>query len=86
MRTRRVALVLGALLTLSRCLAAQDDFHGCGLQGTAKPAGIKAVNQLKNRYTPPGNADMDASVTLKRIEPGCHCKTLGYFRAIRLTT
>jgi hypothetical protein len=56
-----------ALLAVAAPLAAQDDFHGCGMAGTAKPAAIKAVNRLKNRYTPPGDTDIDTAVTLKAM-------------------
>ena len=48
-------------------VAAQDDFHGCGMAGTAKHASIKAVNQLKNRHTAPADADLDAGVTLEAV-------------------
>ena len=55
------------LLTAAGQAAAQDDFHGCGMAGTAKPAAIKAVNQLKNRYTAPADGDVDSGVSLKKM-------------------
>ena len=56
-----------AAFLIAAPLAAQDTFHGCGMKGTAKPAAIKAVNQLKNRYTAPADQDVDAGVTLTAI-------------------
>jgi len=63
----RTRVFAAALLALVAPLAAQDEFHGCGMAGTGKPAAIKAVNRLKNRYTPPADTEIDAGVTLKRM-------------------
>jgi hypothetical protein len=56
MRFRNLVL-LGFTVVFASPLAAQDDFHGCGMAGTAKPAGIKAVNRYKNRYAAPAVPD-----------------------------
>ncbi len=37
---------------------------GCPPEGDAKPESVKAVNILKNRITPPTDADIDPAVTL----------------------
>jgi len=66
MRLRNLVF-LGIAVGIASPLVAQDDFHGCGMAGTAKPAGIKAVNRYKNRYTPPADTDIDAGVTLKAL-------------------
>ena len=64
-----VLLLIGVALPLP--LPAQDDFHGCGMTGTAKSAGIKTVNQYKNRYNPPADSDIDQAVTLAgMLKPG----------------
>jgi len=69
LRFRRLPVELAAWLLLMAVvpLAAQDDFHGCGMAGTAKPAAIKTVNRLKNRYGAPTDTDMDTGVSLKKM-------------------
>jgi hypothetical protein len=44
-----------------------DTFHGCGLEGDARSLGVRALDQLKNRYTAPSPADMDSAITLEAI-------------------
>ena len=44
-----------------------DVFDGCGLEGTAKNASLKKLNQLKNRYTAPQANQIDNSITLSAI-------------------
>jgi len=56
-----------SFLLIAVPVAAQDDFHGCGMAGTAKHAAIKAVNKLKNRHTAPAGSDLDTGATLKTI-------------------
>jgi len=58
----RLALGPWLLLAAVGRLFAQDDFHGCGMAGSAKPAGIQAVNRLKNRYTPPDGPPADVTL------------------------
>jgi hypothetical protein len=55
------------VLGVARSLGAQDEFHGCGMAGTAKHAAIKAVNRLKNRHVAPADSDVDPGVTLKAM-------------------
>lgn len=44
-----------------------DDFDGCGMEGTAKGANLKKLNQLKNRYTVPQANQIDSSITLTAV-------------------
>jgi hypothetical protein len=44
-----------------------DDFDGCGMDGSAKTANLKKLNQLKNRYTAPQANQIDHSTTLDAI-------------------
>jgi len=44
-----------------------DDFDGCGLDGNAKTANLKKLNELKNRYAPPQNNQIDHSITLRAL-------------------
>jgi hypothetical protein len=57
--------VLGLLLASTAF--GQDVFDGCGMEGTAKPGTVKAINQLKNRYTAPADSDIDRSITLAAL-------------------
>jgi len=43
----------------------QSVFHNCGMTGDAKSATAKALNRLKNRFTPPSG--LDTSITLAAI-------------------
>jgi hypothetical protein len=48
-----------------------DDFDGCGMDGTATTARLKALNQLKNRYMVPQENQIDSSITLSAmLAPG----------------
>jgi hypothetical protein len=47
--------------------ANMDDFDGCGLDGTAKTANLKKLNQMKNRYTVPQDNQLDHSITLSAL-------------------
>ena len=48
-----------------------DDFDGCGMDGSATTARLKALNQLKNRYTVPKDNQIDSSITLSAmLAPG----------------
>jgi hypothetical protein len=48
-----------------------DDFDGCGMDGSAKTASLKKLNQLKNRYTVPQDNQIDHSITLSAmLAPG----------------
>ena len=48
-----------------------DDFDGCGMDGSATTARLKALNQLKNRYAVPQDNQIDSSITLSAmLAPG----------------
>ena len=48
-----------------------DVFDGCGMDGSAKTANLKKLNQLKNRYSAPQDNQIDQSVTLRAmLAPG----------------
>jgi hypothetical protein len=48
-----------------------DDFDGCGLEGTAKTASLKALNLNKNRYAIPQANEINGSITLQSmLNPG----------------
>ena len=48
-----------------------DDFDGCGMDGSATTARLKALNQLKNRYAVPQDNQLDHSITLSAmLAPG----------------
>jgi hypothetical protein len=48
-----------------------DDFDGCGMDGSATTARLKALNQLKNRYTLPEDSQVDHAITLSAmLAPG----------------
>ena len=44
-----------------------DVFDGCGMEGSATPARLKALNRLKNRYTAPQANEINHSITLSAI-------------------
>jgi hypothetical protein len=44
-----------------------DDFDGCGMEGSATPARVKALNRLKNRYTAPQANEINHSISLSAI-------------------
>jgi hypothetical protein len=44
-----------------------DDFDGCGMDGSAKTANLKKLNQLKNRYAIPQPNEVDQSITLSAV-------------------
>jgi hypothetical protein len=44
-----------------------DVFDGCGMDGSAKTANLKKLNQMKNRYAAPQPNEMDQSITLSAI-------------------
>ena len=44
-----------------------DVFDGCGMEGSAKSASLKKLNQLKNRYTAPQANQINHSITLTAI-------------------
>jgi len=44
-----------------------DDFDGCGMEGSATPARLKALNRLKNRYTAPQADEINHSISLSAI-------------------
>jgi len=44
-----------------------DNFDGCGMDGSAKTASLKKLNQLKNRYNVPQANQIDPSITLSAI-------------------
>ena len=47
--------------------ANMDIFDGCGMEGSAKPANLKKLNQLKNRYAVPQANEINQSITLNAI-------------------
>jgi len=47
--------------------ANMDVFDGCGMDGSAKTATLKKLNQLKNRYAAPQPNEVDQSITLSAI-------------------
>jgi hypothetical protein len=44
-----------------------DVFHGCAMEGDARSLGVRALDRLKNRYTAPSPAAVDAGITLAAI-------------------
>jgi hypothetical protein len=67
---RSVALT-AAFALLAAVSRAQDTYQGCGMTGDASASHVQALNQLKNRFTAPGAADMDSQVTLAAlVRPG----------------
>ncbi len=44
-----------------------DVFDGCGMEGSAKGARLKQLNQLKNRYTAPKANEINHSIALSAI-------------------
>ena len=57
-----VLVILSAL-----CLPvwAQESFKGCGMEGDARAANVRALNRLKNRYTEPPS--INPGITLEAI-------------------
>jgi hypothetical protein len=48
-----------------------DVFDGCGMDGSAKTANLKKLNELKNRYTAPQDDQINHSITLSAmLTPG----------------
>lgn len=48
-------------------LHAQEIFHGCPMEGSARTRTTKAENRAKNRYTAPQAANIDEAVTLNAM-------------------
>ena len=44
-----------------------NTFHGCGMEGDARSLAVKALDSLKNRYTAPGQNEIDPKITLEEI-------------------
>lgn len=44
-----------------------DVFDGCGMEGTARSANLQKLNQLKNRYTPPQDSEINHSIALGAV-------------------
>src|SRR5713226_1782527 len=44
-----------------------DVFDACGMEGSATPARLKALNRLKNRYTAPQANEVNHSITLSAV-------------------
>jgi len=44
-----------------------DVFDGCGMEGSATPARLKALNRLKNRYAAPQANEINHSISLSAI-------------------
>ncbi len=69
-----------ASICLALCLAAPafaqgadssslETYNGCGMEGDARSAGVRALNRLKNRYTAP--QQIDPAITLAAmLAPG----------------
>lgn len=64
---RRASLWGLLIFLVGGIVLAQDEFNGCGLEGTAKPKSLKALNVLKNRSAPLTDADVDSTATLKKM-------------------
>jgi len=63
-----------------------SDGSKCGMEGTAKRDNVKAVNGLKNRYTPPTDADIDPDVTLAAmLAPGDDIDRFDWSKAATIT-
>lgn len=77
------------LLFLSQNILAQSDydkFKGCGMEGNAKQADVKALNLLKNRYRLPQPSDFDNTVTLsKMLQKGNDETRFDVNKAVRIT-
>jgi len=77
--SRYVDVIEAAPLTLSTPssmahgeIDAPKKYHNCALTGNPKPTGpqfasLKLLNTLKNRFTPPQDADIDSGVTLESL-------------------
>lgn len=75
MRPHRVhsTLALASLICAAMPPAshAQASFHGCGMAGSATVRRVRALNELKNRFTAPRPADIDTTVTFAALlRPG----------------
>jgi len=44
-----------------------NTFHGCGMEGDARSVAVQALDRLKNRYTAPGQNEIDPKITLEEI-------------------
>ncbi len=63
-----------------------DVFDGCGMDGTAKGASLKKLNQLKNRYTAPSASKLNHSITLAALlAPGNDTKRWSSTSAAEVT-
>jgi len=63
-----------------------DVFDGCGMDGTAKGASLKKLNQLKNRYTAPSASKLNHSITLAALlAPGNDTKRWSSASAAEVT-
>ena len=62
-------LLLAAALALlaPTAMRAQETYNGCGIEGDAVNAAVRALDRLKNRYTAPQPADVDTQVTLAAL-------------------
>lgn len=68
---RSIVLLLLCILFLAAKAQAppgnMDVFDGCSLDGSAKTANLKKLNQLKNRYVAPQQNEEDQSITLSAL-------------------
>ena len=67
-----IAAIIAAIAVVAADPRDQDKYKQsngtvCGLEGTAKGSGAKALDRLKNRYGPPTDDDIDDSVTLAAV-------------------
>ena len=70
MRRFAIVLPLCFLLLGAKKESPQDNmdvFDGCGMEGSTKNANLKKLNQLKNRYTPPQDNEVNHSITLTAV-------------------
>src|SRR5947207_5776668 len=74
MKTLMILLSLGFAFLGANAQAPvsnMDDLDGCGMDGSATTARLKALNQFKNRYTVPQDNQIDSSITLSAmLSPG----------------
>ena len=52
---------------LLACIAGKAAFSRCPVEGDAVTAGVRSLNRLKNRATPPVAQDIDSTVTLTAL-------------------
>ncbi len=82
----KIFIFIFFIILFSSISFAQEVYHGCGMDGSARSKKVKDLNELKNRFNFPEAKDFDKNVTLKAmLLPGNDLKRWNYHKAAEIT-